>query len=62
MLQVAKSKDQISQNNKEELVSCFCCEKKFKAGKNQHLIFAMCPVCRKYKEEFEKVNYGFSLF
>jgi hypothetical protein len=56
MLEANNNKNLSSNNErrKVELATCFCCKKKFKAGKNQHLKYSICPVCKKYKEEFER--------
>jgi hypothetical protein len=62
MLNAIKTKDQFSQDKREDLATCFCCEKKFKAGKNQNHKYVLCPVCQKYKLEFEMMNFGFTLF
>lgn len=35
---------------------CFCCKKKYKARKNQHPKYSLCPDCKNYKEEFEIAN------
>jgi translation initiation factor 2 beta subunit (eIF-2beta)/eIF-5 len=51
-----KTKDHSSNHDRGEavLATCFCCKKKFKVGKNQHAKYSICPVCKKYKEEFER--------
>lgn len=56
MLQAIKAKDHISHHKRRNavLATCFCCKKKYKAGKNQHSKYSLCPVCKKYKAELEK--------
>lgn len=56
MLQAINTKDHSSnhKNRRVVIAKCFCCKKKFKAGKNQHPKNSICPVCKKYKEEFER--------
>ncbi len=56
MLQAIKSKDHIShqKERKTKQATCFCCKKRYSAGKNQHPKYSICPVCKKYKEEFER--------
>jgi len=31
---------------------CFRCKKKFRARKDQHPKYSLCPSCKDYKEEF----------
>jgi len=32
---------------------CFRCKKKFRARKNQHPKYSLCPSCKTYKDDFE---------
>lgn len=43
---------------------CFCCKKKFRARKNQHPKYSLCPSCKNYKDRhgsgFSWIDYHFS--
>jgi hypothetical protein len=44
----------VLQTAKTLMAICFRCKKKFKARKNQHLKYSICPVCQNYWRIFEQ--------
>ena len=51
-MQVKTAKDHIlhQKKGKTNLATCFCCKKKYKAGKYQHPKYSLCSVCKRNKK------------
>ena len=54
MTQVKTEKDHIlhQKKRKPNLATCFCCKKKYIAGKYQHPKYSLCSVCRRKRDEY----------